>query len=152
MVTFMKISNAIASKWMAKDHNDDKSKLHQVMAWRRQARSHYLSQCWPIPVSPYGVTRPQWVMAIVGLERSALPPMKPNNTISKYFLFRKYSWNYTLWWRHNGHDDVSNHQPHHCLPNGLFGRRSKKNVKAPRHWPLCGEFTGDRWIPRTNGQ
>ena len=24
--------------------------------------------------------------------------------------------------------------------------------KAPRHWPLCGEFTGDRWIPRTNGQ
>ena len=28
----------------------------------------------------------------------------------------------------------------------------KKNIKAPRHWPLCGEFTGDRWIPRTNGQ
>ena len=21
-----------------------------------------------------------------------------------------------------------------------------------RHWPLCREFTGDRWIPRTNGQ
>ena len=28
----------------------------------------------------------------------------------------------------------------------------KKNIKAPRHWPLRGEFTGDRWIPRTNGQ
>ena len=28
----------------------------------------------------------------------------------------------------------------------------KKNIKAPRHWPLCGEFTGGRWIPRTNGQ
>ena len=28
----------------------------------------------------------------------------------------------------------------------------KENIKAPRHWPLCGEFTGDRWIPRTNGQ
>ena len=26
----------------------------------------------------------------------------------------------------------------------------KENIKAPRHWPLCGEFTGDRWIPRTN--
>ena len=24
----------------------------------------------------------------------------------------------------------------------------KENIKAPRHWPLCGEFTGDRWIPR----
>ena len=20
----------------------------------------------------------------------------------------------------------------------------KENIKAPRHWPLCGEFTGDR--------
>ena len=28
----------------------------------------------------------------------------------------------------------------------------KENIKAPRHWPLCGEFTGDRWITRTNGQ
>ena len=28
----------------------------------------------------------------------------------------------------------------------------KEYIKAPRHWPLCGEFTGDRWIPRTNGQ
>ena len=28
----------------------------------------------------------------------------------------------------------------------------KKNIKAPRHWPLLGESTGDRWIPLTNGQ
>ena len=28
----------------------------------------------------------------------------------------------------------------------------KENIKAPRHWPLCGEFTVDRWIPHTNGQ
>ena len=27
-----------------------------------------------------------------------------------------------------------------------------ENIKARRHWPLCGEFTGDRWIPRTNGK
>ena len=25
----------------------------------------------------------------------------------------------------------------------------KENIKATRHWPLCGDFTGDRWIPRT---
>ena len=31
-----------------------------------------------------------------------------------------------LQWRHNGHDGVSNHQPHHCLLNRLFGCRSKK--------------------------
>ena len=23
----------------------------------------------------------------------------------------------------------------------------KENIKAPRHWPLCGEVTGDQWIP-----
>ena len=28
----------------------------------------------------------------------------------------------------------------------------KENIKAPRHWPLWGEITGDRWIPRTKGQ
>ena len=33
----------------------------QVMAWCREATSHYLSQCWPISMSPYGITRPQWV-------------------------------------------------------------------------------------------
>ena len=24
--------------------------------------------------------------------------------------------------------------------------------QSSRHWPLCGEFTGNRWIPCTNGQ
>ena len=40
---------------------DDKSTLVQVMAWCHQATSHYLSQCWPRSLSPYGITRPQWV-------------------------------------------------------------------------------------------
>ena len=25
-------------------------------------------------------------------------------------------------------------------------------IKVPRHWPLWGEFTDDRGIPRTKGQ
>ena len=28
----------------------------------------------------------------------------------------------------------------------------KEIIKALRHCPLCGEFNGDRWIPRRNGQ
>ena len=28
----------------------------------------------------------------------------------------------------------------------------QKTIKAPSHWPLWGEFTGDRWIPLTKGQ
>ena len=39
----------------------EKSALFQVMAWCHQATSHYLSKCWPRSLSPYGVTRPQWV-------------------------------------------------------------------------------------------
>ena len=35
----------------------------------------------------------------------------------------------TLWWRHNEHDGVSNHQPHDCLLNCLFRHRSKKTSK-----------------------
>ena len=37
---------------------------------------------------------------------------------------------HTLWRHHNGHDGISNHQPHHCLLNRLFGRRSKKTSKV----------------------
>ena len=58
----------------------------------------------------------------------------------------------SLQWRHNECDDISNHQPYHCLLNRLFKAQIKENIKAPRHWPLWGEFTGDRWIPLSRGQ
>ena len=51
----------IALIWMSVDFTDDQSTLVQVMAWCRRATSHYLSQCWPRTLTPYGVTRPQWV-------------------------------------------------------------------------------------------
>ena len=50
--------------------------------------------------------------------------------------------------RYNGHDGVSNHHPHDCLLNRLFKAQIKENIKAPRHWSLWWEFTGDRWIQR----
>ena len=55
-------------------------------------------------------------------------------------------------WRNNGRDGVSNHQPHYCLLNRLFRRRSKKTsklrvtgllreihrwpVNSPHKWPV----------------
>ena len=39
---------------------------------------------------------------------------------------KEYVWCMTLQWRHNGGDSVSNYQPHDCLLNGLFRRRSQK--------------------------
>ena len=55
------ISCELALRWMPLDLIDDKSTLVLVMAWCRQAPSHYLSQCWPRSLSPNGITRPQWV-------------------------------------------------------------------------------------------
>ena len=58
----------------------------------------------------------------------------------------------SLPWRRNGRDSVSNHQPHDCLLNRLFRRRSKKTsklrvtglcagihrgpVNSPHKWPV----------------
>ena len=43
---------------------------------------------------------------------------------------------FLLQWRHNDHDNVSNHQPPGCLLNRLFYRRSKKTSKL-RVTGLC---------------
>ena len=55
------ISCEIAHKWMSLNLTDDKSTLVRVKDWCRQATSHYLSQCWPRSMSPYGASRPQWL-------------------------------------------------------------------------------------------
>ena len=55
-----------------------------------------------------------------------------------------------LQWRHNGGDGVSNHQPHDCIPNRLFGRRSKKTSKlrvnglCEGNSPVTSDFTTQR--------
>ena len=59
------ISREIAQIWMSLDFTDDQSTLVQVMAWCRQATGHYLSQCWPKSLSPYDITRPQWVIPFI---------------------------------------------------------------------------------------
>ena len=63
-------------------------------------------------------------------------------SISIHFKFQIHS----LQWRHNGRDSVSNHQPHDCLLNRLFRRRSKKTPKlrvtgfGAGNSPGTGEF------------
>ena len=71
------ISCEIALIWMSLDFTDDQSTLVQVMAWCRQATSHYLSQCWPRSLSPYGVTKPQWVKAHTKYLIPSVTPLTP---------------------------------------------------------------------------
>ena len=56
-----------------------------------------------------------------------------------------------LQWRHNERGGISNHQPHDCLLNRLFRRRSKKISKLHvtglyegNHSPVTGEFPAQR--------
>ena len=65
----------IVLRWISMDLIDDKSTLLQVMAWCCQAASHYLSQCWPRSVLPYGVTRPQWVNLVKFDSDNGLEPV-----------------------------------------------------------------------------
>ena len=56
-----------------------------------------------------------------------------------------------LWWRQSGRDSVSNHQPHDCLLNRLFGRRSKLTStlrvtglcvgNSPHKWPVTRKMS-----------
>ena len=57
----MIISCKIVLMWMQPIPVDDKSVLVQLISWCHQAPSHCPMQCWPRSVSPYGITRPQWV-------------------------------------------------------------------------------------------
>ena len=56
---------------------------------------------------------------------------------------------FALRWRHNGRDSVSNHQPHDCLLNRLFKRRTKETWKfrvaglCAGKSPVSGEFPAE---------
>ena len=54
LIGIFKSSYDNAISWMPQDFTDDESTLVQVMAWCRQATSHYLSQCWPRSVASSG--------------------------------------------------------------------------------------------------
>ena len=67
------------------------------------------------------------------------------------FLYSYMAWTISqtfvsLQWHHNGRDGVSNHQPHDCLLNLLFKRKSKKTSKlrvtglCVGNSPVTGEF------------
>ena len=64
-IDILGISCEIALRWMPENNFDDQSTMVHVMAWCRQATSHYLSQCWPRSRVPCGAIRPQWVKTYI---------------------------------------------------------------------------------------
>ena len=76
----------IAIRWIRQYLADHKSTLVQVMAWCHQATSHYLSQCSPRSMSPYEVTRQQWV----NRHTEAMLPLSKHSQLYfiKHFLLK----------------------------------------------------------------
>ena len=66
--------------------HDDQSSLVEVMARCRQATSHYLIQCWPRSLLPYGLTRPQWVNTLRLWQMSAILQKTFSNWFSNWFM------------------------------------------------------------------
>ena len=63
-IAFMSFSCRIILMRMPLKTFDDKSTSVQAMAWHRQTTNHYLNQCWPRSMSPYGFTRPRRVNVV----------------------------------------------------------------------------------------
>ena len=116
--------------------------------------------------------RPFWIVSsILHIEAKPLKPYKIRWAHVQFYIQHYACWWHRMWainshesnvqsarteftllWRHNGHDSVSNHQPHGCLLNRSFRCRLKKTSK-PRVTGLCtgnSPVTGE--FPRTNGQ
>ena len=116
------ISCEITLRWKSQGLTDDKSTLVQVMAWCRQAIGHYLNQCWPRSMSPYGVTRPQCLPFIAWTRSACL--------IAGRMI---------LQWRHHG---VWNKLQLKCLCNILtIATKITQKLRIPGH--MWGETTDD---------
>ena len=87
------ISREIALRWTSLDLSDDKSTLVQVMAWCCQATSHYLNQCWPRSLLPYGVIKPQLDESTARRQLKS-PQSLPGRSIH-LTLVTKWSWSWS---------------------------------------------------------
>ena len=86
----------------------------------------------------------------------SFPDIKWPRSFESFVKDKKDSLSYAKWiafslqWRHNGRDGVSNHQHRDCLLNRLFRRRSKKTSKlrslafCAGNSPGIGEFPAQR--------
>ena len=100
---------------------------------------------------------PNWLLKFFFMEDTYLPwPLRTTlHVINDYeigFLLRYHRSHISLVpdslrWRHNDHAGVSNHQPHDCLLNRLFRRKSKKTSKLRVTGVCAGNSPGTGEFP-----
>ena len=92
--------------------------------WHRRLMLPRKLSCWGLPVQPVMEISLKWHLRFSNRGENSTRKLA-SETVGLPFL-----------WRHNGRGSVSNHQPHDCLLNHLFRRRSKKTSKL-RVTGLC---------------
>ena len=132
--------------------------LVQIMAWRRSGDRPLSESMMVSLLTHICVTRPQRIIVWAHVGDyvriklwNSLTYQCPSTQTSKCLLFDEIS---------SIHITVTSQWPQWRLKSPasrlftepLIHAQIKENTKAPRHWPLWGEFTGDRWISRTKGQ
>ena len=133
----------------------------QLIITQHWFTSHYLNQCWTNSLTYICGTRGRWVKLPCAI---LVQPVQEiiisheshcekcifilqNDTLRNSCKIDSCLLRFSLQWRHNVCDGVSNLQPRDCSLNRLFKAQIKEIFKALRHWPWWGEFTGDLWIP-----
>ena len=134
-----------ALRWMPRDLTDDKSTLVQVMAWCRQAASHYLNQCWPSSKSPIGSPGHneliRWISPMISQHWSRY-------SVSPIYRGRVY--------RGIGYIAVACWTPFFWRPRARYFSRNRGNTldpirgrqffaKSAHRDSLCSRFAGDNF-------
>ena len=127
------ISLKISLKFVPMFRMNNIPALVQKMAWRRPGDKPLSEPMMGNSLTHICVTRPQWVKHWYHCNQYQHSWLWQHS--SQWWLV---AW--SLHWRHNGRDSVSNHQPHDCILNRLFRRRSKKTsqLRVTGVWGIHG--------------
>ena len=134
---------------------------HQFKVCFVRAFSKYTMGHWLSGYFKFNLVINATIMVITSFRLIILGQTKVFGSANRFRLFIRdskcapthsalYRFTIPLQWRHNGHDGVLNHQPHHCLLDRLFGRRSKKTSKlcviglCAENSPGTGEFPAQK--------
>ena len=100
-------------------------------------RIKWLNQCWPDSLMSQRICSPLCIISCkICCPDDAIRTNRSLCQETSWYTQCNWHTHLPLQWRYNEHDGVSNHQPHECLLNRAFERRSKKTSKL-RVTGLC---------------
>ena len=135
-----RIPTQISLRFIARSPIDNKQHWFRWWLGAEQATSHCLSQCWPRSLSPYGVTRPQWVNQQSSTRVNSLAPERCGSNFTSV-VFKCIL-----------HMDILSTScdiGHSWVPQSPTDDNSTLNTTTP-HWSLVNIGSGNDLVPSGN--